>query len=45
LQKTKIETTKRPDFISGKVYDIPHNEIIALALPHIWEEEVELPKK
>jgi hypothetical protein len=29
MQKTKIETIKRPDFISGKVYDVSHNEIIA----------------
>ena len=29
MQKTKIVTTKRPDFISGKVYDVSHNEIIA----------------
>ena len=29
MQITKIETNKRPDFISGKVYDVSHNEIIA----------------
>ena len=29
MQKTIIETTKRPDFISGKVYDVSPNEIIA----------------
>jgi hypothetical protein len=29
MQKTKIETIKRPDFVVGKVYDVSHNEIIA----------------
>ena len=29
MQKTKIGTIKRRDFISGKVYDVSHNEIIA----------------
>ena len=29
IHKTIIVTIKRPDFISGKVYDVSHNEIIA----------------
>mgnify|MGYP003643309434 CR=1 FL=1 len=29
MQKTKIITLNRPDFISGKVHGVSHNEIKA----------------
>jgi hypothetical protein len=38
-QKTKIETTKKPDFISRKVYDVFHNEIIAQPLYTILKKQ------
>jgi hypothetical protein len=39
MQKTKIETIKRPDFVVGKVYDVSHNEIIAETLYLILKTE------